>query len=50
MGMMDKMQDDMEADQARLDELNRMDQTGELSEEGRMERDNLRRKIEDSDM
>ncbi|MEO7945387.1 MAG: hypothetical protein ABIR37_04530 [Candidatus Saccharimonadales bacterium] len=47
---MDNMSDAMEADRARLDELNRLDQTGELSEEGRMERDQLRRKVEDSDM
>lgn len=50
MGMMDNMQDDMEADRQRLDELNRMDQAGELSDAGREERERLRRRIEDSDM
>lgn len=50
MGLMDNMQDDMGDMRARYDELNRMDQNGELDDEGRDELMRLRSRIEDSDM
>jgi hypothetical protein len=50
MGLMDKMNDDMSADRARYAELSRMDQAGELDESGRMELQELRRRIEDSEI
>jgi len=50
MGLMDNMQDDMGDVRARYAELSRMEQSGELDDEGRDELQRLRRRIEDSDM
>jgi hypothetical protein len=50
MGLMDNMQDDMSANRERLAELHRMEQNGELDDEGREELMRLRSRVEDSDM